>query len=151
MSRGARPVFRVLFRTLFLALFLGAGPSGGVVAGQCAVLSDLNGFTNTRSGPSGAVCSTYLATNGATATSCSWNFDYRSSQSRAFAQELWQMISGCATGQERPADIQVNHPDSYDLRIWQADRATLAVSVKDKASLNRTYVFVRSEPIRLAD
>ncbi len=50
-------------------------------------------------------------------------------------------------------ETQVNHPDSYYLRAWVHGRHVYTVSVKDKAALNRTLVFIRLEPdqVLLAD
>jgi len=40
-------------------------------------------------------------------------------------------------------DQIVNHPDAYDLREFELDGSTYAVSLKDKGALQQTYVFLR--------
>ena len=132
---------------LWVSLSLAALPGVGMTA-PCTLLSDLDAFAETRAAPSGAECFTYLTTTGATGTSCQWEFAYRSETPKTFASDLWRMIETCKPGGQMREDDQVNHPDSYGLRVWQADQNTYAVAVKDKAQLNATFVFLRSEPAR---
>ena len=40
-------------------------------------------------------------------------------------------------------DLDVNHPDFYDLKTYTKMETSLAVSLKDKAALDQTYVFLR--------
>ena len=82
----------------------------------------------------------------ASGTACHWAFPFREAAARGFAEGLWFDLVRCRTGTALGPDAQVNHPDSYDLREWQTSPAVYALSVKDKGGLNRTLVFLRTEP-----
>jgi hypothetical protein len=41
------------------------------------------------------------------------------------------------------ADKDVNHPDFYDLQTFQLNGLEIGVSLKDKAGLSETYIFLR--------
>lgn len=75
---------------------------------------------------------------------CSWQFNYRdtlateqfiklNSQLRTYSRETSTVIE----------DLDVNHPDFYDLKTYTQTETVLAVSLKDKAALDQTYVFLR--------
>lgn len=93
-----------------------------------------------------ATCSTYLTEAAQTANSCAWEFPFRDPKAISFAETLWQTTNACRSGTSKGPDQQVNHPDSYDLRIWETTTGNFALSVKDKGQLNRTLVFFRFEP-----
>jgi hypothetical protein len=44
-----------------------------------------------------------------------------------------------------PDPTSVSHPDCYDLRQFRVGQGILNVSLKDKARLVQTYLFVRFE------
>lgn len=112
------------------------------LAADCAQVTALETFQT----PETASCTTYLAETTQTANSCAWEFAFRDPSAIKFAEELWRAITSCRAGATQGPDQQVNHPDSYDLRIWKAESGDFALSVKDKGQLNRTLVFFRFEP-----
>ena len=74
---------------------------------------------------------------------CDWAFPHRAKQAYDRFESLARDVHDCLG--ERAVlhnDQSVNHPDYYALRRFETDRASVSVSVKDKAALDRTYVFV---------
>lgn len=53
-------------------------------------------------------------------------------------------VRQCADPITVPPSV-VNHPDSYDLLQFNFGPAIVSVSLKDKAALAKTYVFLRIE------
>lgn len=91
----------------------------------------------------GGTCGVSLQLGGVRLYRCHWKFGYRDAAAgQAFAAKD-QMLQKCtgATAQA-PQDQQVNHPDSYDLRAYEAGEVRLTTSIKDKGALQETYVFL---------
>ncbi len=94
-----------------------------------------------------ANCTTSLGLSGVTSTHCAFAFDYRSPEATEAFQAVIQAVPTCLdTAGEMESDQDVNHPDFYDLRIFQAAKGEVGVSLKDKGGLQETYVFVRVSP-----
>ena len=75
---------------------------------------------------------------------CSWSFPYRTGEARRWFHQLDQKIGTCVNNQQQPKqDDPVNHPDSFILKSIQARGVEVSVSVKDKAALDRSLVFIR--------
>lgn len=124
-------------------------PQGGGAAANCAVLDALDRRDTSDTALTGADCSTYATANATAGVSCYWTHPYRDPAAQARATGLWRMLQQCRAGQPLVRGSGVNHPDSYDLRQWAHGRDVYAVSVKDKAALDRTLVFIRVEPGRI--
>ncbi|WP_299196364.1 hypothetical protein [uncultured Tateyamaria sp.] len=90
-------------------------------------------------------CSTSLDLSGAQAINCRWPFDYRADAATAAFTALLNATTQCLNT-DGVTDQGVNHPDSYDLRIFQTEAAQISVSIKDKGALQQTYVFLRIAP-----
>ena len=91
-----------------------------------------------------AVCGTSLALSGAVSNHCYWSFPYRSAASVQSFDAMVQRVANCASvdGRLYGGDM-VNHPDTYDLRRFMVAGNIVNVSLKDKASLQKTIVFLR--------
>lgn len=78
---------------------------------------------------------------------CRWDFGYRDPAARESFETLSGQLERCAGPKGRMTDdIPVNHPDTYDLRIHAIDGFEVAVSLKDKAALGKSLIFLRSRP-----
>lgn len=75
---------------------------------------------------------------------CGWEFPYREKHAYdtfdEFVREMTECIGHHAT---LHTDQNVNHPDYYALRRYEMEQAEVSVSVKDKAALGSTFVFIR--------
>jgi len=89
-----------------------------------------------------ANCTHSLELGGALSLHCARAFDYRSPDAATAFDGLLQQVSACAVAFDRD-DQAVSHPDSYDLRQFQMGSGIISVSLKDKGSLNQTYLFLR--------
>ncbi|WP_420860938.1 hypothetical protein [Algirhabdus cladophorae] len=88
-------------------------------------------------------CQTSKDPSGVAVFHCGWGYDYRSPGAEAAFSDLLFNVEACwpsvtATPQRAP----VNHPDSFDQRLYDLNRAQISVSLKDKARLAETYVFI---------
>lgn len=91
-----------------------------------------------------AECRTSLALSGGSHVHCNWSFGYRSDQAKQVFQELNSAMATCLGPEATMAtDSSVNHPDAYDLRMFDRGGQEFAVSLKDKGALQQTLVFVR--------
>jgi hypothetical protein len=96
-----------------------------------------------RSGVSGEPTCAQAPVTG-TPAHCRWEFPYRDPAAAEAFEGLKSLIEGCLEPDAQILDdAAVNHPDSYDLLQYRAGDVTVAVSSKDKATLNKTFVFLR--------
>lgn len=91
-----------------------------------------------------ATCGVSPSLDGRNLYHCAWEFPYRSAQAPETFDALLGLIRGCfGDSADLRRDQGVNHPDSYDLRQARLDGVDFSVSIKDKAALNATFVFLR--------
>jgi len=126
----------------FLVLILMMAPITAM-ASDCQRVLDVVTFEDKRHAPMGASCQTFNSHGGEQGVACWWSFDYRDHAAQDFAQTFWDDVTRCFAGAELGRDMPVNHPDSYDLRQWQSPKQTFALSLKDKAAIAQTLVFLR--------
>lgn len=132
-----------------LALLLLASPASA--NSFCAQLDGLFKEASTISLPSRpdaeTTCSTALALSGETSKHCAWPFDYRSEAATQAFEALVTAVPACLELDVAAADDQdVNHPDFYDLRVFNPAQGEVGISLKDKGALQQTYVFLRVTP-----
>ncbi len=73
---------------------------------------------------------------------CMWTFKYRDQHATAGFAALFGRIKQClGPNASELMDAGVNHPDSYEARFLDADGLRFTVSIKDKAPLQKTFVF----------
>ena len=73
---------------------------------------------------------------------CRWSFAYRSAAAQETFDRIADHLSECL-GAPRAEEAPVNHPDSYRLIQFETTDAVIFLSLKDKASLQRSFVFLR--------
>lgn len=76
---------------------------------------------------------------------CQWRFAYRDGRARDMFEAKGSELEACLGPAMEQGD-QVNHPDSYELRQFQAEGRAVYLSIKDKAALQQTIVFLRIGP-----
>lgn len=147
MDCAARPMVGCMTFNLLsmsaLAALLGAVATAQ--AADCPRISALEEFERLGVPLERSTCSIYQTQLGRPAISCNWPFPYRDKAAEELAQSLWWELQSCRAGEAQAADIQVNHPDSFMLSVWQTDDAIFRLSIKDKAGLGQTYVFLSYE------
>lgn len=75
---------------------------------------------------------------------CKWEFPYRTTGAYSTFDTLNRALRECLDDPVPSSREQrVNHPDFYDLRQYKSGPIEVAVSMKDKSSLQKTYVFLR--------
>ena len=112
-------------------------------AEACLGVKRLEQYTISQVPPDNATCQTYLDEYAAVGVSCYWKFPRQDSGAGSLADDLWRILQMCRKGGAVEPDALVNHPDSYFLRQWISGGRIYHVAVKDKASLNSTFVFFR--------
>ncbi|MEM7075357.1 MAG: hypothetical protein AAF484_09750 [Pseudomonadota bacterium] len=73
---------------------------------------------------------------------CRWDFAYRATAAGALFDTLSETLSACLDPADAPA-APVNHPDSYAQRQYRAAQTAVSVALKDKAGLDKSFVFLR--------
>ncbi len=127
---------------LGIVAVLATGPAN---AGElCRILADPP-ETVTLLGLGNAKCSLSLGLGGVRARACRWPYAYRAPEAREAFARLVADVADCPGATAMPLEEGVNHPDSYDLRRFSLEGDTVAVSLKDKAALRETYIFLRVE------
>ncbi|MGI9394879.1 MAG: hypothetical protein ACR2OY_09555 [Boseongicola sp.] len=77
---------------------------------------------------------------------CRWTFPYRSENAHIVAESIHRAIKSCEALVSVTNDTPVNHPDSYQARIYIFPAITIVLSIKDKAALAETFVTLRAAP-----
>jgi len=91
-----------------------------------------------------AECTRSRVLAGGSQMHCGWAFSYRSPAAAQAFEHLLVTVADCLGAAARvTADKTVNHPDFYDLQTFQFEGQEIGVSLKDKAALSETYVFLR--------
>ena len=94
--------------------------------------------------PGAPACDLAQGLGGAREYHCAWAFEYRAPKAADLFNTYDADIRACLINpQKAKADAEVNHPDSYVLYQYLTDGITIAISLKDKAALQETYVFLR--------
>ena len=93
--------------------------------------------------PHAPTCQTALQTTGETLV-CYSEHPFRSKTATDLAEGIEARIAACFDAPARQQDAEVNHPDSYAARWFDAGGARIYLSVKDKGALGKTLVFVRA-------
>ncbi|MGC1498310.1 MAG: hypothetical protein WA790_21065 [Sulfitobacter sp.] len=92
----------------------------------------------------GVQCGRTLAMSGARSGHCAWAFPYRSTAAAQAFEDLSNLLAQCLEAPKSPKKKQtVNHPDSYEQRLFKSGQATVSLSLKDKGETQETYVFLR--------
>ncbi len=100
-------------------------------------------------GMSQAICSFSLDTRGTKSANCNWAFSYRSAEATGTFKDKLAMLSVCADKASGiVTDQSVNHPDFYDLRLMRIAGGEVGLSIKDKAAIQQTFVFLRLTPAK---
>ena len=100
-------------------------------------------------GAAAALCGLSLTLSGARSYQCGWPFAFREPLATDTFAAFVRELDGCFGPEAATGDDQaVNHPDSYELRRYVLPDAEIAVSLKDKSALGKTYVFLRVSAVR---
>ncbi len=89
-------------------------------------------------------CTRSLVLSGGSQVHCGWAFPYRAPEANVAFERLVTAVSACLGAEAiMMADQDVNHPDFYDLQTFHLKGQEIGVSLKDKAGLSETYIFLR--------
>ncbi|MEM7669147.1 MAG: hypothetical protein AAF317_08340 [Pseudomonadota bacterium] len=125
-----------------------SAPAGGKTLCSAVVdaIDQMNGpdASNAQLDLSGATSCGSARERGGTAVYCYWEHPFRAETSQRQVDELDTGLRGClGLPADGLADQSVNHPDTYDLRIYDREGIQISLSRKDKGALNRSLVFLR--------
>lgn len=135
-----------MFRNVVVCLSVLTLPQAGWAADDCAVVDSwltAQGAGVADLGP--GQCSGQVNPDGQV---CRWDFPYRADAAQAAFDAMSARLLACA-GPDRllADDQQVNHPDSYALNRYALRDKEVALSLKDKASLGKSLIFLRTAPL----
>ena len=89
-------------------------------------------------------CTEFVELGEGSSRRCTWAFEYRDPAAQAAFDMLGAAIAECLGPKvQMTEDKDVNHPDFYALQSFRAEGHMAAVSLKDKAALSETFVFLR--------
>lgn len=86
-------------------------------------------------------CGTAQSETGKAEDFCAWRFEQSDPSAQTIFSNHVSALENCA--QALPSDQRVNHPDSYDLRVFTLDAQTISISLKEKFALSASYIFIR--------
>ena len=128
------------------ALSFVAGPAFADLCGDIHALKDKSDGVELSLPVTGqtATCTQSLMLGGGKQLHCGWAFAYRAPDAAQAFDRVVSAVTQCLGSDAAvTADLDVNHPDFYDLQTFQLGGQEIDVSLKDKATLSETYVFLR--------
>ncbi|MEL7469154.1 MAG: hypothetical protein AAFN27_11915 [Pseudomonadota bacterium] len=96
---------------------------------------------------SAETCGTALTTGGGREIHCRWSFAYRDEAAIKLHDRIASDVETCLNATAVPQEDGVNHPDSYDQQRFHTGDADLSLSLKDKAAIHTTFVFLRTKEL----
>ena len=94
-------------------------------------------------------CERVQTAGGAQEIHCRWRFSYRDVAAMAWFEDLTAGVTTCLKDAvPEPREPGVNHPDMYLLQEFADPQTTIYTSLKDKAVLDSTFVFLRLAALR---
>jgi len=91
------------------------------------------------------LCSSSKGQSGATAQHCRWPFSFRAADAHAAFEAVSADVAACLNAPAKTEEGEVNHPDTYDQRLFETQSGMISVALKDKGALQQTFVFLRVE------
>ena len=89
-------------------------------------------------------CTRSLMLSGGSQLHCGWAFPYRAAAAKQAFEHLVAAVADCVgAAAQLQKGLNINHPDYYDLQTFRLEGQEFGVSLKDKAALSETYVFLR--------
>jgi len=94
--------------------------------------------------PNANSCAMSLLLSGSRSYHCMWKFPYRAGTAREVFDGFNAAFENCLPGQMKIRNDQsVNHPDFYKRAQYQAGPVVIGISLKDRAQLHGSFVFLR--------
>ena len=117
-------------------------PSVGWTAGSCVALERwLDEQAPHMAGMGPGQCSVQIHPD---AQVCRWDFAYRAEEAQVAFDAMSGALATCAGPSGALTEDQpVNHPDSYALHRYMLQGREVALSLKDKAALGKSLIFLR--------
>lgn len=112
---------------------------------SCELVDTLEAFNQSDVSLPGFSCASFNGQVSGQGVACSRALGYRSEAAELLADRVWDTLISCRSGNSLSDDQPVNHPDSYLLKIWNTDEGVFRVSIKDKAALESSFVFLSFE------
>ncbi|MEM9577847.1 MAG: hypothetical protein AAF999_12635 [Pseudomonadota bacterium] len=88
-------------------------------------------------------CTRSRTLGGGTSDDCHWSFPYRSEAAYSSFARVSKQLQSCSGDVQFEQEPRVNHPDSYDQITATIGDTDLSLSLKDKAALSETLIFLR--------
>lgn len=86
------------------------------------------------------LCDVAISSDGIKIYHCRWDYDYRAIAASELMRTLNLEIQKCLGVQSRKIEDGVNHPDTYEQRLYRLGDINISLSLKDKAALNQSFV-----------
>lgn len=88
-------------------------------------------------------CSTSKTLGGGSSEDCFWRFEFRSERAIAGFAKLADHLKACSAYFSSDPEPRVNHPDSFEQVHATMGTVGLRLSLKDKAALSESLVFLK--------
>lgn len=133
-----------LSATLVAALIALSTAAQAETSVTCAPFGSPDSIAISSSAAQSDECGQFLDSASQPAQFCQWQFPYRSKAAKDAYLASETALDGCFNKQAADTNA-VNHPDSYDQLLYTTDEHLISLSLKDKAQLNSTFLFLRIE------
>lgn len=126
---------------MLLALLLNINPTLDLP--ECEAL--LGGDASLRD--ASAQCQKSQLPDGAEQTTCHWSYNAHEGHAQRRFRQLTTLIEYCVEGVlALPPEPGVNHPDSYEQRLFVGQGWRISLSLKKKGALAQAFVFLGISP-----
>ena len=85
-------------------------------------------------------CDLATSSDGVRIYHCRWDFGYRATEAAELLRTINIEVQRCFGLQSRKIEDGVNHPDTYEQRLYRLGGINISLSLKDKAALSQSFV-----------
>lgn len=100
------------------------------------------GEWDTSAATSGASYCLILGGEDSSSHTCTWEYQAVSGDASAAYAQMVDRVRACLEAVSESEDASVNHPDYWAATVFEANTATVTVSLKNKSALGKTLVAV---------
>lgn len=79
---------------------------------------------------------------------CRWDYSYRAQEAVKLMADINTDIERCLGVQSRKIEDGVNHPDTYEQRLYRLGGINISLSLKDKAGLSQSFVSLQISGVK---
>ena len=93
-------------------------------------------------------CDIAITSDGTRIFHCRWDYSFRAPEAVKLMADINTDIERCLGVQSRKIEDGVNHPDTYEQRLYRLGDINISLSLKDKTALSQSFVSLQISGVK---